>query len=122
MSEGGAGPPPVKTAKQLEKEAKKAEEKAAKMEKFKAKQQAKVVEEKVEKKEKKEKPKKEEKIAAVYSSNTKIGEKKDTKVNIRFLACTKHFKIALIHTYLVLSSWALGLGTKKIFLHICFKF
>jgi len=79
MPEGGAGPPPVKTAKQLEKEAKKAEEKAAKMEKFKAKQQAKVVEEKVEKKEKKEKPKKEEKIAAVYSSNTKIGEKKDTK-------------------------------------------
>jgi len=43
MPEGGAGPPPVKTAKQLEKEAKKAEEKAAKMEKFKAKQQAKVV-------------------------------------------------------------------------------
>ena len=80
MVEGGA--PPVKTAKQLEKEAKKAAEKAAKLEKLAAKQakQKEAAPKDVEKKDKK--PKKEEtKIAsAVYTSITKPGEKKDTQV------------------------------------------
>ena len=79
MVEGGA--PPVKTAKQLEKEAKKAAEKAAKLEKLAAKQAKKneaPVKDQSEKKDKK--PKKEEKTSAVYTSLTKPGEKKDTKV------------------------------------------
>ncbi len=80
MAEGADAVPPVKSAKQLEKEAKKAAEKAAKLEKFKAKAEQKTKEAKVEKTEKKEKPKKEEKVSAEYTSKTKPGEKKDTKV------------------------------------------
>jgi len=80
MPEGEA---PVKTAKQLEKEAKKAAEKAAKLEKFKAKQQDKEAKAKSKdgeaKPAAKEKIKKEVKVAAEYTSNTKHGEKKDTK-------------------------------------------
>merc|ERR1719423_270363 len=79
MAEGDEGKAPVKSAKQLEKEAKKAAEKAAKLEKFKAKQELKAKNVTEEKSEKKEKPKKEEKVSAVYKSKTKPGEKKDTK-------------------------------------------
>eukprot|EP00088_Acartia_fossae_P071292 TRINITY_DN975_c0_g1_i12.p1 TRINITY_DN975_c0_g1~~TRINITY_DN975_c0_g1_i12.p1 ORF type:complete len:1148 (-),score=390.12 TRINITY_DN975_c0_g1_i12:331-3774(-) len=82
---GSGAAPPVKTAKQLEKEAKKAAEKAAKLEKFKAKQQqqqekaAKAKDGEEAKPAKKEKVKKEEKVAAEYKSDTKPGQKKDTK-------------------------------------------
>ena len=84
---GSGAAPPVKTAKQLEKEAKKAAEKAAKLEKFKAKQQqqqekaAKAKDGEEAKPAKKEKVRKEEKVAAEYKSDTKPGQKKDTKVN-----------------------------------------
>lgn len=64
--------PPVKTAKQLEKEAKK----LAKLEKFKQKQDQKQNAPKEEKKEKKE-PVKKEKEVAVYDQDTKPGEKKN---------------------------------------------
>jgi len=79
MPEGADPAVPVKSAKQLEKEAKKAAEKAAKLEKFKAKQNEKAKMNKDDKADKKEKPKKGERVDAVYTSNTKPGHRKDTE-------------------------------------------
>jgi len=75
-----AAPAAPKTAKQLEKEAQKAAEKAAKLEKLAAKKAKEVSKESSEKKEKEnKKPKKAEKETILYTSKTKLGEKKDTK-------------------------------------------